>query len=104
MDGKILHPRNDPGGDREIEETPPLPRLRPGLIDFEAEQAGGKFRPTLGEGVQTRSEDDVLPDAAGSLFRDEIFDEARAGDDGGAEGPRERTHVRTAAPSVVWSR
>src|SRR5256885_1030236 len=68
------------------------------------QQTGGKLRPTLGEGVQPRSEDDVLPDATGSLFRDEIFDEAGAGHDRGAEGPRERAHVRTTAPSVVWSR
>lgn len=27
-----------------------------------------------------------------------------AGQDGGTEGPRERAHVRTAAPSVLWSR
>ena len=81
-----------------------LPRLRAGPIDLEHEQTGGELRPTLGEGVQARSEDDVLPDATGSLFRDEIFDEASAGHDGGAEGPRERAHVRTAAPSVVWSR
>src|SRR6266581_5998324 len=40
----------------------------------------------------------------GSLFRDEIFDEAGAGHDGGAEGPRERAHVWTVAPSIVWSR
>jgi len=43
------------------------------------------------------------PTPWGSLFRDEIFDEAGAGHDGGAEGSRERAHVRTAAPSVVWS-
>src|SRR6185436_4415868 len=81
-----------------------LPRLRAGPIDLEHEQTGGKFRPTLGEGVEARSEDDVLPDATVSLFRDEIFDEAGAGHDGGAEGPRERAHVGTAAPCVVGSR
>ena len=35
------------------------------------------------------------------MFRDEIFDEAGASHDGGAEGPRERAHVWTALPSVV---
>ena len=67
-------------------------------------QTGGELRPALGEGVQARSEDDVLPDAAGGLLRDEIFDEASAGHDGGAEGPRERAHVRAAAPALVGRR
>src|SRR5213075_1294621 len=88
----------------EVDEALALPRLRARRIDLEHEQTGGKLRPTLGEGVQPRSEDDVLSDAMGSLFRDEIFDEAGAGHDGGAEGPRERAHVRTASPSLVWSR
>jgi len=43
------------------------------------------------------------PTPRAACSRDEIFDEAGAGHDGGAEGPRERAHVRTAAPSVVWS-
>ena len=58
----------------------------------------------MGPNAGLSSPRSVLPDAMGSLFRDEIFDEAGAGHDGGAEGPRERAHVRTAAPSVVWSR
>ena len=52
---------------------------------------------------QAGSEDDVLADAAASQFHDQILDEASTGHDGGAEGSRERAHVRTAAPSVVWS-
>src|SRR6185436_825315 len=96
-------PQERRDAEAEVDEALALPLLRAGLIDLEHEQTGGKFRPTLGEGVQGRSEDDVLPDAAGSLFRDEIFDKAGAGHDGGAEGPRERAHVRTAAPSIVWS-
>ena len=64
---------------------------------------GGWLRPSLGEGVQPRSEDDVLPDTTGNLFRDEVLDEAGASQDGGAEGPCERAHIRTAAPSFVWS-
>ncbi len=67
-----------------------LPGLRTGLVDLEHEQAGGDLRSALGEGVQARSEDDVLADAAASLLHDQILDEASAGHDGGAEGPRER--------------
>ena len=44
-----------------------------------------------------------MPDAPGSLFRDEIFDEAGASHDGGAEGTGERAHVRAIAPSVPGS-
>src|SRR5205823_7343684 len=97
-------PQERRDAEAEIDEAPALPRLRAGPIDLEHEQTGGKLRATLGEGVQACSEDDVLPDAAGSLSRDEIFDEAGAGHDGSAEGLREWAHVRTAAPSVVWSR
>ena len=74
----------------EVDQALALPRLRTGPIDLEHEQPGGELRSTLGKGVQARSEDDVLPDATGSLLRDEILDEASAGEDGGAEGPRER--------------
>jgi hypothetical protein len=42
--------------------------------------------------------------SAVNLFRDEIFDEAGASQDGGAKGPRERAHGRTIAPSVLGSR
>ena len=97
--------RNDGNAEAELDQALALPRLRTGLIDLEHEQTGGELRPALGEGVQARSEDDVLADAVGGLFHDQILDEAGAGHDGGAEGPRElRVHVRTAAPSVVRSR
>jgi len=64
-------------------------------------EARGKLRPSLRERVEARSEDDVLPDAAGRLVGDQILDEAGAGDDGGAEGPREVAHVRTISPSRI---
>ena len=60
----------------EVDEALTLPCLRVGPIALEHEQTGGKLRPTLGEGVQAGSEHDVLPDATGNLFGDEIFDEA----------------------------
>jgi hypothetical protein len=88
----------------KIDKALAFPRLLARLIDLEHAQTGGKLWPTLGEGVQTRTEDDVLIDATHNLLRDEIFDEARAGYDGGAKGACERTHVRTAAPIVIWSR
>jgi len=40
----------------------------------------------------------------GNLFRDEILDEAGAGENRGAEGPCKRAHVRTVAPTIVWGR
>src|SRR5712691_7800044 len=43
----------------------------------------------------------VEPGASAATWRSVA---AIAGHDGGAEGPRERAHVRTAAPSVVRSR
>jgi len=87
----------------EVDGALALPRLRSGPIHLEHEQTGGKLRPTLGEGIQARSNDDVLPDAAGSLLRNEIFDEAGTGHDGCAEGPRERGHIRTVTPSMPRS-
>ena len=81
-----------------------LPRLRAGPIDLVHNHPGSKVGPTLGECVQSRAQDDVLIDTAGSLFHNEIFDEAGAGHDGGAEGPRERAHVRTATPAILWRR
>src|SRR5262249_57999759 len=86
----------------QVDQALALPGLRAGSIDFEHEQAGSQLRSPLSERVKARSEDDVLPDATGRQLRDKIFDEASPGDDGGTEGPRERAHVRTAAPSVVW--
>ena len=97
-------PQERRDAEAELDEALALPGLRAGLIDLEHQQAGGELRPALGEGVEARAEDDVLPDAAGGLFGDEIFDEAGARHDGGAEGPRERAHVRAAAPSVVRRR
>ena len=86
----------------ELDQALPLPGLRTGLIDLEHPQAGGDLRPALGEGVQAGAEDDVLADAAASLFHDQILDEASTGHDGCAEGARAlRVHVRTAAPAVV---
>jgi len=46
----------------------------------------------------------LITEPAAGLLRDQLLNEASTGHDGGAEGPRERAHVRTAAPSVVWSR
>jgi hypothetical protein len=71
-------PQERRDAEAEVDEALALPRLRPRLIDLEYEQTGSNLRPTLGKGVETRSENDVLPDATGSLFRDEIFDEAGA--------------------------
>src|SRR5262249_37860147 len=73
----------------KLDEALALPRLRTGPIELEHEQTGDELGSTLGEGVRSRSEDDVLPDATDSLFRDEIFDDASPGYDGGAERPRE---------------
>src|SRR5262249_4976463 len=59
-------PKERRDAEAEIDHALALPRLRTGPIDLEDEQAGGELRSTLGEGVQTRSEDDVLPDATRS--------------------------------------
>ena len=58
----------------------------------EADEGGpvGERRPALGEGVEARTEDDVLPDTLGRSFGHEIFDEAGQGHDRGAEGARGR--------------
>jgi hypothetical protein len=40
----------------EVDEALTLPVLRAGPIDLEHGQTGGKLRPTLGEGVEARSE------------------------------------------------
>src|SRR3712207_8909134 len=63
--------------------------------DLEDAHSGGKFRQALGEGVQSRSEDDVLSDATGGLFRDEIFDEASAGHDGGARSEEHTSELQS---------
>ena len=89
----------------ELDQTLSLPGLRAGLVDLEHEQAGGDLRPALGEGVQARSEDDVLADTVAGLFHDQILDEAGTGHDGGAELARGmRIHVRTATPAFVRGR
>ena len=67
VDGHEPQERRD--AEAELDEALALPRLRAGLIDLEHEQAGGELRPTLGEGVEPRSEDDVLPDAPGRPAR-----------------------------------
>ena len=97
-------PQKRRDAEAELDQALALPRLRTGLVDLEHAQARGELGPALGEGVQARAEDDVLRDAAGGLLRDEILDEASAGHDGGAEGPRERAHVGTVAPAVVGRR
>lgn len=58
----------------------------------------------MNERIEARSEDDVLSDAAGGSFRDEIFDETSASENGSAERPGERRHVRTIAPSFIRRR
>jgi len=87
----------------ELDEALTFPGLRAGLIDFEDAQTTSKFGTALSEGVQTRSENDLLLHALRSSFLHEIFDEARASYDRGTEGTRERTHIRTAAPLLVWA-
>jgi hypothetical protein len=101
VDGHEPEERRD--AEAEVDETLTLPGLRAWAIDLEHEQTGSKVGPTLGEGVQARSEDDVLPHAQSSLLRNEVFDETRAGDNGGAKRSREWAHVRTALPSLVRS-
>jgi hypothetical protein len=59
-------------------KAPSLPLLGTGLVDLEDAQPGGERRLTLGEGVEARPEEDVLPDTPGGLALDQIFDEARA--------------------------
>jgi hypothetical protein len=86
----------------ELDQPLPLPGLCPWLVDLEHPQPGGHLRSALGEGVQARPEEDVLADAAAGLFDHQILDEARAGQDGGAEGAGEGgLHVRPVAPPVV---
>ena len=55
------------------------------LIDLENAQTGGNLWPALGEGVQARSQNDVLADAPGNLLHDEILDKASPGHNGCAE-------------------
>jgi hypothetical protein len=43
-----------------------------GLIDLEYPQAGCDLGPALGESVESRAEDNVLPDAAVRLLRDKV--------------------------------
>src|SRR5205807_6886687 len=89
----------------ELDQAQALPGLGTGLVDLEHLQAGGDLRPALGETVEARSEDNVLADAAASLFHNQILDEASTGHDGGAEEARGLwVHVRTAAPAVVRGR
>jgi hypothetical protein len=86
----------------EFDQTLPLPLLRTGLVDLEDPQARGDLRPALGEGVQARSEDDVLADAAAGLFHDQILVEARTAHDRCPEEARAmRVHVRAEAPAFV---
>src|ERR1051325_840097 len=71
-------PQEGRDAETEVDEALPFPRLRAGPVDLKYEQASGEFAPTLRKCIQTGSEDDVLPDAASHLLRDEIFDEASA--------------------------
>lgn len=83
----------------------PLPGLRPGPVDLEHPERGGDVRPTLGEGVQSGSQEDVLVNAPRGLVHDEILHEAGAGRAGGAGAPRGLdVHVRAAAPVLVRGR
>ena len=59
----------------EVYQALALPRLRNRPIYLEHGKEGGELRPALDEGVQSRSEDDALPDTTSRQLRDEIFDE-----------------------------
>jgi hypothetical protein len=69
----------------ELGQALPLPGLGPGLVDLEHPQPRGEAGPALGEGVQARAQDDVLPDAAVGLLGHEVLDEPRPGHDPGPE-------------------
>jgi hypothetical protein len=70
-----------------------------GLVDLEHADATGELGVPLGERVEAGAEEDVL---ARCLRDEEVLDEPRAGDDGGAYGRgADRVHVRTVAPPVL---
>lgn len=80
-----------------------FPRLRSRLVDFEDVHMGRQLRSTLNEGVQPRTQDDILLDTLFRLLHDEVFDETRPCQNGGAKRSREGTHVRTTLPLRIGS-
>jgi hypothetical protein len=97
--------RHEPQGRRsrepELGEALLLPRLRLGLVDLEHVQARRDLRPSLGERVKPRSQDDVLDDAARELLFHMVLDETGTSHDRRAKGPRERAHVGSLLPVYV---
>ena len=83
----------------ELLQALPLPRLRPGLVDLEHPDTTGELRVPLDKRVEAGAKQDVL---ANALLDEEVFDEPRAGDDGGAVGAcADGVHVRTVAPPLL---
>src|SRR6185437_9033645 len=66
----------------DIDQALPLPGLRRRPIDLEHPQLRGHLRPALYEGVQPRSENDVLADTALRLLEHQVLDETGASEDG----------------------
>jgi hypothetical protein len=89
----------------ELHETLALPGLRAGLVDLKDAEPGGDLRLSLGEGVETGTQNDVLVHAVIGLLDHQVLDEAGAGDNAGPEPlGAVGIHIWSGTPTVVGSR
>ena len=77
-----------------------LPHLGARLVDLEDAQVPDEVEASQREGIESGPEDHILVVPAVDLLGHNVLDEARPGDDAGAEATEPLTHIRMGQPRV----